>query len=316
MSDRFKMNYPFYMYPGAPLSGYFDPMFLSELNRLSEYLEQLDRSTDPILLHLTIGAPIEELKNINPKYSFQYRQLFPDHLQETAKLGVKVVNLMIIPNENSNPFDEKDSNPFHMMSMNDADLVKKSASTYTSTSLPIEMEHFYTMMPTNDIKRNKRIINRLIEGGIEHYYPDIDRYRQTDEDLLFVDRFYHKLNQTVQKILANGGAVTCFSFAVFNKSGSHSHIDEYAMFPEITKIFNSERTMLAEWIFRENIYHVVPYDHQFNELCYIAPYEILDITRFVDHRLSADENMVSIVPGFENNRLTLNYVRLVNIINE
>lgn len=310
------MNYPFYMYPGAPLSGYFDPVFLSELIRLYKYFEKLDESTDPILLHLTIGAPFEEMKNDKLKDFFQYRQLCPDHLQETAKLGVKVVNLMIIPNENNNPFVE-DSMPFHILSMNDMDLVKKSPTTYASDTLPIEMEHFYTMMPTNDIKRNKLIITGLKKRGIEKYYPDIEKFQQTDDDLLFVDSFYHKLFQTIQKILFNGGAVTCFSFAVFNQSGALAHIDEYAMFPEITKNFNSEGTLIAEWIFRENIYHVVPFNERaFNEVCYIAPDEIPDISRFIDQQSDANENMVSIVPLFENNRLILNYVPLTSIINE
>jgi len=313
-SDQHLMNYPFYLYPGAPFSGYHDPVFLSELKRLSDYLEKIDCMNEPLLLHLTIGAPMEEVKYGELKYPFQYRQIYPDHLKETALLGVRVINLMIIPNSNNNPFDPNNLNEFHLMNYNPEDLIKRTPTTYVSETLPIEMEHFYTMMPTADIKRNKKGLEQFKKKGFDEHFQDIDKFQQNDNDLIFIENFYHKLNHTVQRILDNGGNVTCFSFAVFSEGGMFAHINNYRMFREIKKIFNKEGTLLAEWIFKDSVYHVVPFQMTFDELCYISPDEIPDINHYINRKQSAVMNRVMIEPLFEDNQLVLNYIPVVDII--
>jgi len=314
VSSTHTMNYPFYLYPGAPFSGYHDPMFLSELKRLSDYLEKIDCIDEPLLLHLTIGAPMEELKHGELKYPFQYRQIYPDHLKETALLGVRVINLMIIPNPNNNPFDPINLNEFHLTKYNPDDMIKRTPTTYVSETLPIEMEHFYTMMPTNDIKRNKKGFEQFKKKGFDEHFPDIDKFQQNDNDLIFIENFYRKLDQTVQRILDHGGKVTCFSFAVFSEGGIFAHINNYRMFREIKKIFNKDGTLLAEWIFKDSVYHVVPFQTTSDELCYISPDEIPDINRYINRSQSAIMNRVMIEPLFEDNQLILNYIPVVDII--
>ena len=81
------MNYPFFVYPGYPFRGYFNfEEYLSEVIRLDKYIQELkDTCTQNTLLHLTIGAAMEEVADIEDYFKIyiqkqHWRQLFPDFI--------------------------------------------------------------------------------------------------------------------------------------------------------------------------------------------------------------------------------------------
>ena len=58
------VNFPWYLYPGVPMSGYYDTdTYTSELQRLMIYIDELFiklSKNSKNILHITIGAAMEE----------------------------------------------------------------------------------------------------------------------------------------------------------------------------------------------------------------------------------------------------------------
>jgi hypothetical protein len=114
------------------------------------------------------------------------------------------------------------------------------------------------MMPSVD-KNNIKIINKMKELN----YNDYNKFKQTDEDISFINNFYDILDKTMRYITYTGSIITCFSFAVFDEDSDYSTIMEYAMFPEIKTLFKKyNKNLLAEWIFRPSCYVLKMFDDE------------------------------------------------------
>lgn len=67
-------------------------------------------------------------------------------------------------------------------------------------------------MPTNDVIKNKIRLDKLehIECGY-----DLNEFRQTENDINFINMFYDELQKVADFLTENNGVLTCFSYAVF-----------------------------------------------------------------------------------------------------
>ena len=247
---QFSINYPWFMYPGAPSHGYMDSVYITELHRLYTDIQNIQVSK-PTLLHLTIGAPMEELDKKtfdNENASFQMYQLVPDHLITTADMGVDVLCIIVCPNKIIEPLFMRYTE----------DYVKIDDMNYKHIDLPITIKIYQTMMPTKDKKRNDKYITNFINNNInEHINNCVDIYTQTNNDRLFVDMFYTRLKNTMTHITNNNGFNSCFSFAVFNNKRIRQKYNKCRMFKELYYCYkNHKEAILCEWVFGYKYYVV------------------------------------------------------------
>lgn len=265
-----KVNYPHRIYPGFPCSGY--PKNLNELYRIAEFIEELCNTTEQILLHLTIGAPAEEngffdMKNTNDV--LQMYQIIPEHIIEFARSGIRVVSVVVCPNQVDSPL---------FMRFTD-DWKKISDFQYQHNELPITLNFFFTMMPAHD-ERNEYYMKIMVDRGIYQMLPDgIEQYRQTFTDRVYIEHFYNKLAITFQHIKQYGGVVSCFSFAVFNDNSDKRKYNNFWLFRELVQVCKTQGVLLCEWLHaRENYFVYATCDDEQRSICYIPPDELCDMT--------------------------------------
>ncbi len=280
--DYENLSFPFYLYPGYPFAGYYDIdtyiKNLLKLNNMTKILSNnLEQNQNKILFHMTIGAPMEEyfkLSSIaeNP-CSFQYQQLFPEHLFRYAKQGHTIIHFIISPTksfsiENFDPplFIEKTgSDKWKIEFVNDVIVIN-------SLIYDFQVYLFCTMMPTHD-KRNEEAIeyiNSKQNDNVKFICP-IKNITQTQYDRKFVCDFYKNLNTLINVIVKHNGTVTCFSFAVFRENSNKSKYKNYVMFEELITAINwtNPNIFLGEWVYIESSYVVIPYCNNIESLSYV-----------------------------------------------
>ncbi|VBB17776.1 hypothetical protein YASMINEVIRUS_239 [Yasminevirus sp. GU-2018] len=250
------VNFPWFIYPSTPFSGYMDDAYLPELLRLTKFIVDMRSDSaecgvkEPTLFHLTIGSPMEEAGITamrERKTLFQMNQIIPEHLVSTASLGVPVINVIVCPNQVSTPM---------FMELTES-YAKVDDNRYRHKTLPITLLFFRTMMPTKNKDRNDFFMARFAERGFQDTFPEgVEMYRQTTKDRLFVDQFYGELDATIQHVSERKGASTCFSFAVFNDDTDNRRFNNFAMFREVLAVYRKRASLVCEWVFRYGIYVV------------------------------------------------------------
>lgn len=249
------LNNPYFTYPGVPFHGYLDFLeYNKELIRFLRHLENLD--CDNIrLLHINIGAAMEEVPE-TPDYEkyTHWRQLFPYHVEEfVLNYPFEMTEIIIIsPNETFSK--SKYKNPLFIKRTNDLfEWEYISDRTYMSKKYPVRVLIFHTMLPTNNLKRNKKILEKIHSLNYDNVYTELLLLlEQTPEDLKFIKKFYEIIGTKINTIAENRGLVSCFSFAVFREGSEYSCYNDYQMFEEIKNLFNKEsikKTILCRWIF-------------------------------------------------------------------
>ena len=259
---QMNLNFPWFIYPGAPFTGYISEMHLPELLRLEMYLDSLGLTSTPVLFHLTIGSPMEEVgvQTLREhKCMFQLYQLVPDHILRAAKNGITVVNYVVCPNTVDSP-----------MFMASGEFIKTCKNKYKHTTYPITIYFFTTMMPTKDKHRNAKYMEHFAKNDFENMIPrGVKMYKQTPSDRSYVDQFYGVLRRTVDSIGHRGGFSSCFSFAVFNDDTPNYKFNQCVMFKEILDCYpESPSSCIFEWIFRYDHYMV----HNMHDIVPQSPY--------------------------------------------
>lgn len=283
------LNFPFYLYPGAPFSGYYNiKLYLSELERLCETIDELSKIintshfssnelfndfdiTKSTILHISIGAPIEEKYNGNHnEIKYQYQQLFPFHLSNIyMTTDYNIVHFIIAPNNNL--CDEMYIDPsFFVMNDSEIQIKKIKNRYYKSNDNRYRIIIFCTMMPHLD-KRNSAYITKLKEKDIMTVF-NVDQLIQTSFDIDFIKYFYGILSDLFDINENKNGFVTCFSFAVFHQTSKNIGIANYQMFSEIISLFMNDQKhrILAEWTFTNTCYTLYKYKTE-QLISYIKP---------------------------------------------
>lgn len=259
------INFPYYFYPNIPFSGYMNTKEynknLIDLNKLLLNLKSIQKQ---ILLHITIGAPAEEIIAESTDYAWnkQWIQLYSSHLN---KNNIEIIHIIIAPNKHfTSDLNYCEYKTPTFIKMTDDLEWEKHKNVYISKIRPITVYIFYTMMPTID-ERNNKII-KCNTGRFENIYKSctvvvsqylIETYVQTQNDINFTKQFYQNLKELVNIIKENGGITTCFSLAVFcEMTDKFSHGQNYNMFKEITFV---GLDLLAEWNFSVDNYKLFEY---------------------------------------------------------
>lgn len=259
------INYPFYLYPGYPCAGYHNICIYNKnlkmlYERINYFCQYVERTNVSILFHLTIGACMEEYlaltKITTGTYFFQWQQLCPEHLRFHAKNGKKVVHFIVSPNKTFS-FDtfmtpsfisQTEEFSWEITHENDITIIN-------SKSYDFVVYVFCTMMPTID-NRNKKALEYF--RNVKYTHP-VDNIEQTENDKLFVVKFYNCLNLLFGSIVKNYGTVTCFSFCVFHENSNKKKYNNYTMFKELKTqiLWNNPNMFLGEWTFFEGCYIII-----------------------------------------------------------
>lgn len=275
------LSFPYYTYPGILCSGYQNTSTYNiELQRLYRDIIELEEIHEPTLLHITIGAAMEEMIvehfSVNSEATFQWKQLLPNHIFKAIKRGIKIIHLVISPNKNFS-YDEF-IDPLFVTKTLELEWDLYDDRKYTSRKYPNYKVWFYcTMMPSTDLK-NESVIKYLRTNLTSDLVHCVNKFEQTFDDRNFIEKFYEHLALIINIINSNGGICTCFSFAVFNAETTNSHINNYVMFPELLEIFKHYPTnILAEWVFRETNYLMTPCKYcgyRCDNISYVEPTQI------------------------------------------
>ena len=208
----------------------------------------------------------EYITGNDSEYTFQWRQLFPIHLEKFASENpdIQIIHFIISPNETFS--DEKYLTPKFVSKSKKIKFIETDKREFVSSSHNIITKIFYTMMPT--IQNNNCIIDNLKEKfKSTEIIIDFDNYRQIKYDSDFTINFYNTLNILFNNIKSYGGIISIFSFAVFNANTNLASIKKFIMFKELLDIIPKDdpSIILAEWIFRLGFYCIIPYSKIINK---------------------------------------------------
>ena len=315
------INFPYYSYPNAPCGGYTNgEQYNQDVIKLNDKLEELNYLiSDNVLLHISIGAPFEEIftensnQEIKTKFWFQYQQLIPNHIKRYTETFPhhKVYNIIISPNYNFEDDQIQKIKPHFIEKSNDIyNWNKINSKHYISEKYNIETLIYCCPMPSVDPK-NKEIYLRLKELEKTHSFCDAEKLLQTEFDKVFIARFYSNLSLLFDKINSYHGFITVYSYAVFNQDTAFSRICRYSMFHEILSLFTGSprNRVLGEWIFRHGFYSVLPFikfSTDVDTICY-CDYKSLD---------NLPENTEIKYLDYYANEFRLNKIKLNNEINK
>lgn len=298
MSNK-NLNFPYYFYPNIPFCGYMNTKeYNQNLIKLNELLLEISLIQKPILLHITIGAPAEEILAGYTEHEWynQWIQLYPSHLNT----DVEIIHIIISPNKylSSDPSYCEFKTPTFIRMTSELNWINNN-NVYRSKVKPITVYIFYTMMPTVD-ERNTKIIMyntsrfenicKSFHGVVVDQYL-IGTYIQTEYDVEFVRQFYQNLKHAVNAVKDNGGVTTCFSFAVFcETTNKFSYGQNYNMFQEITCVGCN---LLAEWRFVSNNYKLLEY---YNKKMCSYDDDSISIIKDDDDKLTLQCNFLNLSP--------------------
>ena len=251
------LSNPYFAYPGTPFRGYHNfKLYNKELKRLYTFLNDCsDNMKSKTNVHICIGAAMEEVVDYDSyEEHSQWKQLFPDHLQNFI-LDNKDIDTQLIIVSSNDTFSDGDYKDPVFISRTDEifDWNKIENRKYTSTKYNVTVNIFCTMMPHNDSKRNKSLMAQIKQKKeLCKHFSWIDQLEQTQDDLEFTNMFYTVFGKFLDSVNDNYGAIVCFSFAVFNEATDFRKYNNYAMFSEIKKFFsdNANQRLLLEWYFR------------------------------------------------------------------
>jgi len=254
--EHYTINHPWFIYPKEPFSSYKNyNVYRNELTRLMEFIK-MDCSPNTVFF-LIIGAAMEELLLFNKEdqnnidLEYQWRQLFPywieKYIEENPLNPVRI--LIVSPNRE---FAE-DYTPLFVKFTEEYNWKKHKNNRVVSSRYDIEVNIFCTPFPHIDINANKKLTlyKRFLD---EKMFNEIII---TDNDIKFVNLFYHNLENLFNSIIKSNGVVICNSYAVFNVYSDLINVKNYKMFFQIKRIFSRlsrDKSLLTEWVFRQNCY--------------------------------------------------------------
>ena len=253
-NNIYNLNFPFYMYPKAPFSGYLETeIYLPELTRFYTSLEKIKSEINTkTIFHLTLGAPMEEYYCMEPKnINLQWQQLYPYHLETIYKTtDFNILHFIISPTYSFSDSGYKE--PIFLEKTSYMGWIKINNRIYVSKDGRYKVMIFCTPLPSDD-KRNEKFIKNFISMGIEKFY-DINKFMQSHSDNKFTKDLYKLMESVFDEIINKNGLVTCFSFAVFNNK---SDLNNFGLFREIKSLFHklddekTDKKILAEWLYAD-----------------------------------------------------------------
>lgn len=273
------LSNPYFVYPGAPCRGYNDrKVYHGESWRLLNYIQELEHL--PMLLHITVGAAMEERQtegfNDSEFHNFmQWKQLLPDHVVDYALSRRRTPIRVIVISPNSSFSPENFVEP-ECIRITDRFFQWKryGVGNYRATTCDMELNFFCTPMPHNDHKRNRTLMKYLAQENSKlSDGPQFQLLEQTIEDRQWIQQFYGALKECFDRVTNGGGVITCYSFAVFNENNAFAQFNNYAMFSEICALFKDHdvrKRLLAEWTYKLDNVTVQPFNKLLQPLNYVV----------------------------------------------
>jgi hypothetical protein len=265
----YNLNNPFSLYPSGLASPYsYIETYISEVNRLNDYITSFDHTREKQLFHLTVGAAMEEylVSNLDEAKSknvtYQWRQLFPFWLDKYIQTNKDANVTLVIVSPNISFYQEEcKADPIFIEKTNDIYnwITGGSGMEYTSKNYNVTVKLFYTLFP-HKCEYNEKYMKRMKLDINKSSKELFMRILQTNEDKLFIKRFYENIHCLFQKIISNKGFISCYSYAVFNIHTRNAAFGyKFKMFRELLytlKRFPKKNIHVCEWMFSYGCYVV------------------------------------------------------------
>jgi len=296
------LNHPFFIYPRGFMSEYNNyNLYRKEVVKLYKFIDKLQlqielkHNDNDILIPLIIGSSMEDslIKfNTSIENIFQFRQLFPNYINNFIKsnLNKKFIQIIIISPDNF--FSDQSYRPFFTLYETfDFVLTNSNEYVYQNELIEIKINIFNCPVPCTET-RNKLICKYdSIITGLETNPYDISSYTQTQIDLEFINNFYIKIDKLFN-MSTNYFNVTIIINSWVNFKNLDGYSEKYNMFPKILKLANQYNIIATEWDFIDELFYTkiisnynfgnknyngININYVFNEYLTDLPQNLIDI---------------------------------------
>lgn len=256
------LNHPFFIYPRGIMSEYnYYELYRTEVIKFNKFIDNLfieineRHEGEEILIPLIIGSAMEDClvkSNTSNNNFFQYRQLFPNYINNfiESNSNNKFIQIIIISPDDI--FSSKSYIPtFTLYESFDFILTNSNEYVYKDETINIKINIFNCPFPCVDNRIDLILSYENILKKINSY--DILSYRQTQEDLQFIDIFYLNLDKLFSLKHNHMVKIIINSWVCFKNLYGYS--ENYNMFPKLLSLANKYNIIATEWEFIDELFH-------------------------------------------------------------
>lgn len=271
--NQLELNHPWHIYPNAFMSEYNNyNLYRNQTKKLNifigELIEQINSNKNQnikSLISFQLGSPMEDiLINHESLYSniFQCQQLCPNYINNFINLpiGKKFIQIIIISPDKL--FEKSNYIPlfiklnlfvFSFEKINDYEYLCTNGNNDDNENI-IKINIFNCPFPHLDNRKN--IIdnyNRILKSIGSNPY-EIDNFKPSPNDELFIDNFYSNISELFENNLSESASTSIIinSWVSFkNLYGIHNN---YNMFDKLLVLANKYNIIATEWDFNEDCF--------------------------------------------------------------
>jgi hypothetical protein len=257
---EFKLNHPFFIYPRGIMSEYNNyELYKFEVIRLYNFIKNLNidiikkYNDKEILIPFIIGSPMEDaLVKSNTSFDnfFQYKQLFPNYINNFIKKNNKKKFIQLIIISPDNIFSNQTFTPYFTL-YESFDFIKINDLEYFYSDEINEIKINIFNCPIPSIELRKNLFLRYEQILNTNNYS-ITSYKQTLDDLEFIDKFYIQINKLFSLNNISNIQIIINSWVSFKNLDGYS--ENYNMFPKILSFANKYNIIATEWEFIDELF--------------------------------------------------------------
>jgi len=258
------LNHPFFIYPRGFMSEYNNyKLYRREVVKLNEFMNELfvdiieKHSDKDVLVPLIIGSVMEDFiikSNTSSDNYFQYRQLFPNYINNFIKSNPNNKFIQIIIVSPDNIFESESYVPiFTLYESFDFVLTNPNEYLYYDESITIKVNIFNCPFPCIDSRNSLISRYETIIKTLEVNPYNILSYAQTPNDLEFIDIFYSRIDRLFSLTSNSQIKIIINSWVSFKNLDGIS--ENYNMFPKLLSLANKYNIIATEWDFIDELFY-------------------------------------------------------------
>ena len=237
-------------------------IYRSEAIKLNQFMNELlfeinEKHLDKeILIPLIIGSAMEDCLvkfNTSSENYFQYRQLFPNYINNFIKSNTnkKFIQLIIISPDNI--FSSQSYVPnFILYESFDFVSTNPNEYIYNNEQIYIRINIFNCPFPCIEKRNNVASKYKKLIKNLQFNPYNITSYIQTQNDIKFINDFYVNIKKLFKSTTNSRIKIIINSWVSFKNLDGYSK--NYNMFPELLMLANKYNIIATEWDFVEELF--------------------------------------------------------------
>lgn len=261
-----ELNHPFFIYPRGFLSQYNEyNQYRREVKKLYVFINNLlneinkqNAQGSEILIPFIIGSSMEDSlvkSNTSKENYFQFRQLFPNYINNFIQSNTKKKYIQIIIISPDDIFStQTDIKPlFTLYESFEFVLTNLNEYVYHEEQLSIKINIFNCPVPCLETRNDLILRYESLISGMETNLYNIKTYKQTQTDIEFINNFYSLINILFSLNTNPSIKLVINSWASFKNLDGIS--EKYSMFPKILALANEYNIIASEWEFIDELFY-------------------------------------------------------------